>query len=108
MHFSVFAKMRKSCENGQFSRNFVFAKNFRTGIAKISTKISYNFRKKGKLRFSRKFLQKSCLFFAKIFAKMKNADFRENRVNKTKNGDFRENRVNKTKNADFRENEKLL
>jgi hypothetical protein len=56
MHFSVFAKMRKSCENGQ-----IFAKfheiSFRENIS-----------------FSRKFSRKSREIFAKICAKTKNSD----------------------------------
>jgi hypothetical protein len=58
MHVSVFAKMRKSCENGQ-----IFAK-----FHEISFRFS----------FSRKFSRKSRNIFAKIFAKTKIADFREN------------------------------
>jgi hypothetical protein len=68
MHFSVFAKMRKSCENGQIFAKFRFAKIFRfrenisefsrnrkTPIfANIFAKILWNFRENEKLWFSRK------------------------------------------------------
>jgi hypothetical protein len=81
MHFSVFAKMRKSCENhakiGRFSRNFTkfrFAKIFR---------FCENFRGNEKRR---KCSQKSQNIFTKIFAKTKNSDFRKI-FEKTKQGE---------------------
>jgi hypothetical protein len=61
MHFSVFAKMRKSCENGQ-----IFAK-FRDKFSRKSRKF-----------FAKIFAITKTLIFAKIFAKTKNVDFHEN------------------------------
>jgi hypothetical protein len=58
MHFSVFAKMRKSCENGQ-----IFATNFRENFCE-------NF-----IYFSRKFSRERK---KPIFAKTKNAGFCKN------------------------------
>jgi hypothetical protein len=60
MHFSVFAKMRKLCENGQ-----IFAKFHEISFLE-------------NISFSRKFSRKYRIIFAKIFAKTKNSDFREN------------------------------
>jgi hypothetical protein len=83
MHFSVFAKMRKSCENGSifakfheisFRENFSFSRKFSRKSQKNFAKIENpDFRE----NFTRKFSRKSRNFFAKMFAKTENGYFRE-------------------------------
>jgi hypothetical protein len=72
MHFSVFAKMRKSCKNGP-----IFAKFHKISIRKnfCENLEDADFRE-NLVIFSRKFLQKrKTPIFAKFFVKTKNSDF---------------------------------